>query len=89
MKEYNIYILDKYIIHYDNSIIPEFFSEKSYYGIIFYINDGRYELIHNFHLGNRILINEKSGWQDIPFKKETFGFLPPGVRAEEIDVYST
>ena len=82
-----IYLLDKYTIWYNSSIKVETFDNEWYYGIIFYINGGKYELIHNYALGNRILSNSKEGWStDIPFKAATFHLLPEGVTAEEHDV---
>lgn len=82
---YNVYTFDQYLITYDSSIRAELFYCEWYYGITFYINDSKYELIHNYALGNRILINLHEGWfQDIPFKPATFDFLPPGIQAKEI-----
>jgi len=85
MSERRTFVLDKYLITYDSTIKVSTFDNKWYYGIIFYINDSKYELIHNYALGNRILINLREGWsQDIPFKPSTFDFLPLGIDAEEI-----
>ena len=93
MKQYNTYTLDEHIlIMFDPSMKYETYKCEWYHGIIFYIpgesniinSEGRYDIIHNNHLGNRILINNSEGWRDIPFKKATFGFLPPGVEAIEI-----
>jgi hypothetical protein len=89
-----LYELDTNIIlRFDSCMKYEKYSCKWYHGIIFYIPDdgniltgdyGRYDVIHNIYMGNRILISNKEGWKDIPFKKATFGFLPPGVEAIEI-----
>lgn len=63
----------------------ETFDEEWYYGIIFRTEKGRYEAMHNYALGNRILLNFHDGsWNDIPFKPATFGFLPEEVEAIEI-----
>jgi len=97
-KQYNTYTLDEHILlMFDPQIKHEVYECQWYHGIIFLIpgdsNDtfysvygdyGRYDVIHNRYLGNRILINNSEGWKDIPFKKATFGFLPPGVEAIEI-----
>lgn len=77
-----IFTLDKYKLSFDN-IKYETFKNSSYYGIIFNINNDRYELIHNYILGNRLLINTSRVNKDIPFKKETFGFLPDCIKCEE------
>lgn len=89
-----LYDLDTSIIlRFDPCMKYEKYSCEWYHGIIFYIPDdgniltgdyGRYDVIHNIYMGNRILISNKEGWKDIPFKKATFGFLPPGVEAIEI-----
>jgi hypothetical protein len=83
-EKYNVYILDNYLLKFDIDVKFETYSCKCYYGIIFHVNNGRYDVIHNFNMGNRLLINNDDGWKDIPFKKSTFGFLPPGVEAIEI-----
>lgn len=79
-----IFLLDKYTIWYNASIKAEEFKNEWYYGITFYIGGGKYELIHNYALGNRILSSPKEGWStDIPFKPSTFHLLPDGITAEE------
>jgi hypothetical protein len=87
------YILDTSIVlFFDRNMKYEPYSCEWYHGIIFYIpgdgniltgDFGRYDVIHNKYMGNRILISNAEGWKDIPFKKATFGFLPPGVEASE------
>lgn len=69
---------------FEPSLKYETYKCEWYHGIIFYNSEGSYDVIHNNHLGNRLLINNSEGWKDIPFKKATFGFLPPGVEALEI-----
>ena len=82
---YGIYVLDTYLIMYPTDMNVETFNCEWYYGIIFRTEKGRYEAMHNYALGNRILLNFHDGsWQDIPFKPATFGFLPDGVEALEI-----
>jgi hypothetical protein len=93
-KEYEIYILDKYIFLYDSSIKFETYKCESYYGIIFMIDGdgnsivnpthGRYDVVHNFVLGDRLLICNQNGWKDIPFHSGTFGFLPKGIEVIEL-----
>jgi hypothetical protein len=77
-----IFTLDIYQLLFDECIKHETYDEQWYYGIIFYDEDnGKYDVIHNYLMGNRIIINNKEGWRDIPFKEATFGFLPAGVKA--------
>lgn len=84
-KEYHAYVLDNVLIMYPSGMNVETFNEKWYYGIIFRTEEGRYEAMHNYALGNRIILNFRDGsWNDIPFKPATFGFLPEGVEAIEI-----
>lgn len=85
LKEYNLYVLDKYLITYPVSLEVETYSCKDYYGIMFTTNDCRYDVCHNYLLGDRLIINPKAGgFQDIPFKPATFGFLPEGITVKEI-----
>jgi hypothetical protein len=75
---------DGYLITCDEDIRAEEFSNEWYYGITFYVGGGKYELIHNYALGSRILSSPKEGWStDIPFKPATFHLLPEGITAEE------
>ncbi len=84
-REYHAYVLDSYLIIYPSGMNVETFSEPWYYGIIFRDEKGKIEAMHNYALGNRILLNFHDGsWHDIPFKPATFGFLPDGVEAIEI-----
>lgn len=79
--------LDNYLITYDHTFKTETYSCEWYYGIIFWDDQGnKYDVIHNYALGNRIIINPAAGgFSDIPFKPATFGFLPEGVEAKEIE----
>jgi len=78
--------IDKYILTFDHNIKTEIFSETQYYGIIFHMDNGKYEVMHNFDLGNRLLINLKNGAnKDVPFKEETFWLLPPVINAKEME----
>ncbi len=82
---YNIYVLDNYLITYPIDMEVETYSEKWYYGIIFRTAEGKFDVVHNYALGNRLIINKNDGsWSDIPFKPATFGFLPDDVKTIEI-----
>lgn len=85
LKEYNLYVLDKYLITYPSKLNVETYSSKDFYGIIFKTEDCRYDVCHNYLMGDRLIINPKAGgFQDIPFKPATFGFLPEGITVKEI-----
>jgi hypothetical protein len=84
------YHFKDYIISFDKNIKFETFEEKDYRGITFILDDGNahYEVIHNFAMGYRLLINTgyknfNGVFKDVPFKEATFGMLPPGVTAKE------
>lgn len=75
--------LDFYLLSFDKDMKHETYDEPWYYGIIFYDSEGgKYDVIQNYLLGSRLIINNKDGWKDIPFKEATFSFLPPGVEAK-------
>ena len=85
LKEHELYMLDKYMITYPKHMAVETYSCKDYYGIVFITEDCRYDVYHNYLMGDRLIINPKAGgFSDIPFKPGTFGFLPPGVEVKEI-----
>lgn len=84
-KEYSIYVLDKYLITYPVKFKTETYSCKDYYGIIFITDECRYDVCHNYLMGDRLIRNPTAGgFSDIPFKPATFGFLPEGITVEEI-----
>lgn len=84
-KKYNTYTFDKYLLIFDLDVEFKDYAFEQQYGIIFYVGNNSYDVIHNIHTGNRIIINDGKGLlQDIPFKKDTFEFLPKGVKAVEI-----
>lgn len=85
LEENSIFVLDKYMITYPKRYKVETYSTKDYYGIIFFTEDCKYDVIHNYFMGNRIIINhEAGGFQDIPFKPATFGFLPEDIIVREM-----
>lgn len=88
LEENSIFVLDKYMITYPKRYEIETYSTKDFYGIIFTTDDCRYDVCHNYFLGNRIIINPKAGgFQDIPFKPATFGFLPEDIIVKEVSEY--
>jgi len=85
LKEYTMYVLDKYLITYPTTFKVETYSCKDYYGIIFITEDCRYDVCHNYLMGDRLIRNPAAGgFSDIPFKPATFGFLPDGIEVKEI-----
>jgi hypothetical protein len=64
----------------------EAYSCESYSGVIFYTEGGaRYDVVNNPLLGFRLIISEQPGWcREIPFKPETFSFLPSDIKVEEV-----
>jgi hypothetical protein len=51
------------------------------------MEDGQYEICHNKDMGDRLYYHLNNGaWNDIPFKPDTFGFLPKGITAMEIGI---
>jgi len=82
---YNMFTLDRYVVLYPPDMKYETYKCKWYYGIIFYVDDGKWDLIHNIYMGNRLLINEHEYWlKDIPFHKGTFRFLPEGIEVLDL-----
>ena len=78
------YELDKYMILIPKDMIIETYACKDYHGVILHTEDCKYDICNNYLMGDRLIINPKSGgFQDIPFKPATFGFLPEGVIAVE------
>lgn len=61
-----------------------FISCTQYNGVRFIVDKDIYEILANKDLGDRLLINKPYFWHDIPFKKDTFKFLPKQIRCEEI-----
>lgn len=95
VKQYDVYVLDKHLFVFDSSIIKyETYQCKWYYGIIFYIeNEGdgliskhaRYDVVHHYHMDwERLIINDKEGWKDLPFHCGTFRFLPDEIKVLEL-----
>lgn len=76
--------IDKYELSFNN-VDYKMFEDNQCYGVTFILGEERYEVLHNKTLGNRLLINKANFWnKDIPFKKETFGFLPDCITCKEI-----
>lgn len=91
VKQYEIYTLGKNLFIFDSSIVKyELYKNEWYYGIIFILeNQGngifgphaRYDVVHHYHMDwERLVINDKEGWKDLPFHEGTFRFLPEGVK---------
>ena len=84
----------KYLVEYPADMQVKVYNEKWYHGIIFYIGNMAYDLIHNNDMQTeRLLISNKTKYpninmylldNDIPFKEATFNFLPAGVSVKEV-----
>jgi hypothetical protein len=82
---YKTLILNNYRFIFPNNTVYEKYSTESYCGIIFHINNYRYDIVNNYVMGFRLIINDlDGGWKDIPFKKATFGFLPDIIEVTEL-----
>lgn len=86
----NIIKLGNYSFSFDPLISYKTHECESYSCIIFYL-DGvttpftyedchTYEIVNNYHMGYRLIINNERGWADLPFKEATFGFLPEEIK---------
>jgi hypothetical protein len=91
LPEHQEYKLGKYKFIFPKNLSYETFSDTGYRGICFLIDEhgyqgekfGRYQVIDNIYLGFRMIISNMYGWQDMPFKKETFRFLPASITVIE------
>lgn len=74
------FLLGDYLIAYADDIKTEKFACDWYYGIIFTIDGHKHQLLHNYHMGSRLITNPKDGGcTDIPFNEKTFWLLPKGI----------
>lgn len=73
--------LDKFLIHFDDHAIQyRTYDEEHARGIVFTVGEWTYDIVHNFEMGYRLLINStKYEWKDLPFKEGMFHFLPEGI----------
>lgn len=94
VQQYEMYTLGKKLFVFDPKIKFETYQNKWYYGIIFIIpgegdgilsKDARYDVVHHYHMDwERLIINTKEGWKDLPFHAGTYRFLPDGVKVIEL-----
>lgn len=92
--QYKMYVLGKKLFIFDNDLKYETYQNEWYYGIIFLIpnegdglisKDARYDIVHHYHMDwERLIINTKSGFLDLPFHAGTYRFLPEGVQVLEL-----
>ena len=74
------YKLDKYSFSCPFNMRVEKYVCEWYSFIAFYTEKFKYEVVHNPVMGDRLIITNKDWFvQDIPFKKETFNFLPDDI----------
>lgn len=57
-----------------------------YAGVILWDAQGsKFDVVLNPHFGPRLIFNLKHGsWNDVPFKEQTYGFLPEGVSVRRL-----
>lgn len=69
---------------FDSDLKHKVYECETYYGVSFYYEDETYDIIDNKYLGYRLIITDNYFcWKDIPFKKETFHFLPSCIKVIE------
>ena len=70
-----------FVFGVEPGIRVEPYSCSSYTGVIFWDEPGnKFDVVLNPHFGPRLIFNLKNGsWNDVPFKEQTYGFLPEGV----------
>jgi len=78
--------IGSYIISFPSNIKFDTFNDPdNYYGINFYQDKYRFEIIAS-KIGTRLLITGKMGEaKDLPFNKGTLHFLPDFVQAQHIE----
>ncbi len=94
VRQYQMYVLGKHLFIFDSNMKYETYQNEWYYGIIFFIDgegdgliykDARYDVVHHYHMDwERLIINTKEGWKDLPFHEGTFRFLPDQVKVLEL-----
>lgn len=93
MTDFEKIILGKYSFTFPKTLTYKLFSEKGYRGICFLIKElaprdsdgfGKFEVIDNDYMGYRLIIRTHEQCVDMPFKQETFRFLPETVKVEEV-----
>lgn len=85
-----MHVIGKNLFMFDSDIKFETYKNEWYYGIIFtiegagdgiYNKDARYDIVHHYHMDwERLIINDKQGWKDLPFHEGTFRFLPEQIK---------
>lgn len=80
-----IYKIENFLISY-SSIEAEIYEDEFGYGINFIKNKAKYNIHCNTNVGNwiRLLINDDSGWKDVPFNESTWELLPDSVNIKKI-----
>lgn len=94
VRHYQTYVLGKKLFVFSLDTKFELYQNKWYYGIIFFVeNEGdgllsknaKYDVVHHYHMDwERLIINNKEGWKDLPFHQGTYRFLPDGIKVLEL-----
>lgn len=78
----------EYLFEVAPDIRAEPYECESYRGVKFTDTLGStYDVVLNPHFGPRLIFNVRQGsWNDVPFKEQTFGFLPQGIKVRRVTV---
>lgn len=94
VQHYQTYVLGNKLFVFDLDMKFELYQNEWYYGIIFLVEnqgdglcykDARYDVVHHYHMDwERLIINNKEGWKDLPFHQGTYRFLPDSIKVLEL-----
>lgn len=94
VRQYQTYVLGNKLFVFGTDVKFELYKNEWYYGIIFIrenegdgllSKDARYDVVHHYHMDwERLIINTKDGWKDLPFHQGTYRFLPDGIEVLEL-----
>jgi hypothetical protein len=86
----NFFQTDRYHITFPDYYKYEITVCKSYYAIDFILPFEKYAIVNNFHLGDRLVVDKENDiymhlngeviHKDLPFKPDTFHFLPEDIK---------
>ncbi len=73
-----------FVVSFSPDIKHETYENFSYRGVIFYDENGKYDVIYHHTINwNRMIVNYPAGsYKDLPFHEGTFRFLPECVKVE-------
>ncbi len=93
-RTYQTYVMGNKLFVFELNQRFETYQNEWYYGITFFVEDGgngilykesRYDVVYHYHMDwERLNINNKEGWKDLPFHKGTYRFLPDSIKVLEL-----